>query len=295
LVVASVAALLIAVPAGLTPTERVAASLGKVPDPTTSSAPNAPTTRSSGAASSSVASSTTTTTCAPAVAPSTSAGNLSPSESVLEDPTATACTGQLKVMVVGDSTGRGAANGLSAVGDPRLQVWDRTVLGCSFGDEKCPDWKTAWQLDVERIDPDVVLLYAGVVPDLHGVDDAPFLSDTEGQARAAAFDEAHRILSSKGAKVLYTVPPVPLRPNGLFFCDGKATDSACDAAWVARWSDDVRAAALRTGSGVVDVKAWADARGSTKADRPDGVHFGRDTLRDEGAWLAPQIVAASGT
>jgi peptidoglycan/LPS O-acetylase OafA/YrhL len=283
LAAASVVVLVVSVPTGRTPTERVEADLGHVPDPSTTTVTTAP--RGPGA--------TTTTTCLPPAAGGPGSGDGSPAEAAVVDPTGSACAGQVTVLVVGDSTGRGAANGLASLHDPRLVVWDRTVLGCSFGGESCPDWRDAWRTAVAAAHPDVVVVFAGVVSDLHGVDDDPFLSDAEAERRATAFDDAVRILSADGARVLLTLPPVPLRPNGLFFCDGRGHDSACDPRWVQRWTDDLRAAASRTGASIVDIAAWIQSRGATKADRPDGVHLAGAALHAEAVWLAEQVVAAA--
>jgi len=277
-VAVSVLALALSVPSGRTPSELVAASLNPVRDPTTTSAPSV---------------ATTSAPCPPPDAVPLPQDGISPSERSVADPAAGMCHGQIKVLVVGDSTGRGAANGLVSLGDQRIAVWDRTVLGCSFGGEKCPDWRSAWQLDVQAIHPNVVVVFSGVVSDLRGVNDSAFLSTAESNARATQLDEAIGILSSGGAKVILTLPPVPLRPNGLFFCDGKAGNSNCDPVWVRQWSEDIRHAASRSGSIVVDIAAWAAARGSTLADRPDGLHFGPTALHDEAIWLDSQIVAAS--
>lgn len=280
LVAVSVAALVASVPEGRTPSEQVARSLDTVPDPTTTTAAAEP--------------GSPTTTCVPTTVPVPGEGGLSPSEEVNEDPTGTGCEEQVVVMVVGDSTGRGAANGLRRLGDERLVVWDRTILGCSFGDEDCPDWRVAWRLGIDSIDPDVVLVVTGVVTDLHGVDDPPFLSPDGAAVRAATFDEALDVLGSRGAAVVWTVPAVPLRPRGLFFCDGRATRSQCDPEWVAQWSADVAAAADRAGATVADLAAWAAFRGNTDEDRPDGVHYSSAALRAQAEWLAPQLLTASG-
>ena len=211
----------------------------------------------------------------------------------MADPTA-GCESQVKVLVVGDSTGRGASNGLVAAGDPRVVVWDRTVFGCSLGNEDCPDWRVAWAEAVAQIDPDVVVLFANVPTDLRGIDDAPFMSDEAFAVRVGQLADVAAVLSTGGARVLFTTPAAPLLPNGLFFCDGKARNTSCDPAWVARWNESVRAAAAASGAGVADVGAWLAERGSTEADRPEGAHLAGPTLVEHAKWLIPQILAAAG-
>jgi peptidoglycan/LPS O-acetylase OafA/YrhL len=280
-------ALLVAVPSGVTPTEQVSRSLGQVPDPTVPAAvtpagettvPPAP--------------------CVPATIPPRSFGQphrFDPETvATLVDPTG-GCTDQVKVLIVGDSTGRGAANGLAALSDARIQVWDRTVLGCSFGPEKCPDWHDIWAVDVMGIDPDVVLVYNNTAPDLHSVDDAPFLSSEATVQRTEQLTAAVALLSSGGAKVLLTTPAAPTPPRGLFFCDGgRQYDSQCDPSWAARWGETVRQVAASTGAGVVDTGGWVVARGSTFIDRPDGAHLAGPALVEHAHWLVPQLLTAAG-
>ncbi|MFN8050556.1 MAG: acyltransferase family protein [Acidimicrobiales bacterium] len=284
-------ALVASVPEGRTATERVAESLGTVADPTTSTTQQA-----------AAAADTTTTSCVPpsttTAAPTTTTpgrqGGFDPSTvGEIADPTGRGCGGALTLLVLGDSTGRGAANGLAKLGDPRLVVWDRTTLGCSFGDEHCPDWRQQWGMSVAGIDPDVVLVYDSVVDDFHGVDDKPFMSPEESAIRIQQLEDATKLLSSAGAKVYFVTPAVPRRPNGLYFCEGDGTDTRCDPDWVARWNDDVRAAAQASGAKVIDVGGWIMARGATAADRPDGLHLAGAALAAHAAWLAPQLEAGS--
>jgi peptidoglycan/LPS O-acetylase OafA/YrhL len=274
LVVAMAGALFVARPEGPTAVDQVAETLDTVPDPTT----------------------TTTQPCIPStiVAPQFGGAiEFDPRTVVtVADPTHS-CADQVRVMVVGDSMGRGVSNGLVALGDPRLEVWDRTVTGCSFGPEECPDWREIWSVDVLGLEPDVVLLYTNLQEDLKGVDDAPYLSAEGRQQRIDALTEAVRILSSGGAKVMLITPGVPVRPNGLYYCDNKKTDSKCDPAWVQEWASDVQQVAAATGAGVIDVAGWLAARSATEAtDRPDGLHLSGDALREHAAWLVPQLVAA---
>jgi peptidoglycan/LPS O-acetylase OafA/YrhL len=275
LVVVMALALFVARPQGVTPSSQVAATLREVPDPVT----------------------TTTVPCIPAPVTAPVFGGASEFDGAtvrpVQDPTKT-CSDQVKVLVVGDSLGRGVSNGLVAEQDPRLQIWDRTVTGCSFGPESCPSWRDIWPLDMLAVKPDVVLLYTNVQPDLKGVDDAPFLSPEGHAQRVAALTEAHRILSAGGAEVLFVQPAVPARPNGLYYCDNRKTGSICDPAWVQEWNATVAEVAAATGSGVVDTAAWIAARPATATtDRPDGLHLSGDALKAHAQWLVPQLLAAA--
>lgn len=285
--------LVVARPTGETPVEEAAATLERVADPVV------PTTPAAGVPGDGPTSSTTTTApCVPtptAPAPAFGGDGTFDQATVagVVDPSAT-CEQQVRLLVVGDSLGRGVSNGLVSLGDPRLLLWDRTVLGCSMGPEKCGDWRNAWTVNVLGVQPDVVLLYANVVTDFAGVDDVPFDSP-EGQAqRELLLGEAVKVLGSTGAKVLLAAPGVPGRPNGLYYCKGRGTDSACDPRWVQAWGDSLRRVAAATGAGVVDAAGWINARPGTQAgDRPDGLHLSGAALREHANWLLPQVYEAA--
>ena len=249
LVAVMVGALVLGRPSGPTPSAQVAETLRRVPDPVT----------------------TTTAPCVPtSVAAPQFGGSWAFDKATVDtvaDPTH-ACADQVKVLVVGDSLGRGVSNGLVAADDPRLQIWDRTVTGCSFGPESCPDWKQIWPVDMLAVHPDVVLLYTNVQPDLKGVDDAAFLSPEGRAQRVEALTEAVRILSGGGARVLLVAPAVPERPNGLYYCDNRTTGSVCDPAWVQEWTASLQQVAAATAAevhGPCGPSGWAPPLGRRPA------------------------------
>ena len=296
---AAVIALIVSVPEGLTPTEQVSESLGRVADPTLPSATAAPTTGAGNpdATEGDVGPAPTTAAlppCVPvtAVAPTFGGGSKFDPKTVenIPDPGSAACSDQLVVLVLGDSTGRGVANGLVSLADPRIQVWDRTTLGCSLGDESCPDWRTTWAEAVNAVKPDVVLMNHGVVSDFKDVDDPPFLSDEGEASRRLQLGEAVRLVHSTGAQVFMVSPPIPIPPNALFYCKGKSKNSGCDPTWVNRWRVSVQAVATDTGAQVLDVFAWAAARGGSIKDRPDGVHFTGQALQEHARWLVNELL-----
>lgn len=236
----------------------------------------------------------TTTTCVPTTVPTPVFGDDSTLDrstmNDVADPAA-GCSGQVRLMVVGDSTARGVSNGLASLADPRLQVFDRSTLGCSYGPEDCPDWRTTWAQDVQAVQPQVVLINTTVIIDLAGVDDAPFLSEAADEQRVAAMTDAARIAGSTGAKVVFAIPA---RPTGLYYCNGPDRETTCDAEWTAAWKSSIERAALQTGASVIDAGAWVDAR-DRDADRPDGLHLSGSALREHAAWLLPQLVQIAGT
>ena len=285
------------VPRTATAEERVAKTLERRADPTTTTS-TVPTTvvgaTGPGAA-------TTAPTLPPCVSTGPGTGrDLGSAEKFDErtvaevgDPSIPTCSGSVKVLVVGDSMARGLANGISALGWPSIQLWDRSRIGCSFEGPDCPDWRTLWGDAVRVVDPDVVVLHTNVQPDLTELQGAPFLSPTGDMQRVGVFTEAYRLLGSGGAKVLVAAPTLPLRPKGLFYCKGRATGSACDPKWEEAWTASMRTAALATGASVLDTPGWAASRSATfRKDRPDGVHFVGPALKSLANWVGVQVLGA---
>jgi len=268
----------------LTATEQVAKEFERLPDPTVPD--------------------TTTTTCAPpppaAPAPTWSDQSTQFERATVEkapDPTVAAECGRSvrRVLIVGDSTGRGAANGLRRLAPPDLEVWDRTDLGCGLvsAEQGCPDWRTVWPAEIAQIQPDVALVYLRTSDDLVNGEDPPFLSAEAAALRQSEMATATQLLSSGGAKVIWVLPATPLR-RGSFYCDGDPTDTPCDGAWVTQWRTDVAAVAAQAGAGMVDVQQWIDSRPDTvETDRPDGLHFSGPALDQHASWVAEQIRGVS--
>ncbi|MHB1138501.1 MAG: DUF459 domain-containing protein [Microthrixaceae bacterium] len=271
----------------LTVSETVAKEFERLPDPTVTVAP--------------------TTTCPPPP-PTVPAPIWSDQADTFEratveqaaDPTAPGGTvecGQTvtKVLFVGDSTGRGAANGLRRLAPADLEVWDRTDLGCGLVavSETCPDWRTSWSEAITQIAPDVVVLYLRTSDDLVEGDEPPFLSQEATDLRRSEMSAATELLASNGARVIWMLPAVPLE-RGAFYCGGKGTGTPCDHDWVARWRGDVAEVAAGYGAATIDAQSWIDARPDTReTDRPDGLHFSGPALDQHASWLADQIRATA--
>ena len=199
------------------------------------------------------------------------------------------------MLVVGDSLARGVSNGLRADDDRRIEVWDRSRLGCSIGGDDCDDWRAWWSEAISSVEPDVVLYQSNAVTGPDGADPAGFPTDDGRSRREAALAEAVSILSADGATVLLstTAPPDPAR--GLYYCKGQATESACDPDWVQAWNQSVRDVATRAASRVVDAAGWITSRGADPEARPDGLHLSGTALSDYARWLVPQLVSADRT
>ena len=209
-----------------------------------------------------------------------------------EDPDA--CEGALRVLVLGDSTGRGAANGLRRAGPEGLEIWDRTELGCGLAPPgpNCPPWREHWRRSVEEVEPDVVLVYLGMSGDLLDGDEPEPMSPEGDALRREQLTEAIELLQRGDAQVVWSLPPVPLE-NGLFYCGGAAEDTPCDPDWISRWSEDVRRVAAELDVEVVDVRAWIEGRPDLAADRPDGLHLSGPALDAHAEWLASELRAAA--
>jgi peptidoglycan/LPS O-acetylase OafA/YrhL len=308
--VVTAAALVGSRPTAETPTEQVAASLERVADPsvppaivaTPDAAPGTgddPTAVDPDDAPPSTAP-PTTVPCVPTTAPVPEFGGGTrqfdyATVGEVVDPGA-ACAGQVRVLVLGDSLGRGASNGLVSLADPRIQVWDRTTLGCSFGPDSCEDWREPWSVNVLGVQPDVVLVFSRVVGELAGVRDEPRFLSPEGRAtRVAEFSAAVERLSAGGARVVFVNAAVPGRPNGLFYCKGRARSSGCDPEWVTEWNASLADAAAAAGAAIVDAGGWVAARSATdRDDRPDGLHLSGPALREFSTWLLPQVLTTVG-
>lgn len=279
----------------LTSTEKLAKEFERVPDPTTTVASG---TRPSPLSPGVPLPASTTTTCVPTTAPapefSGDGAAFDPSTvNAVADPTGAGC-GVTRVMVLGDSTGGGAANGLRRTAQGVLEVWDRTNHGCGMQTTKpgCEPWRELWPRVLDEVKPQVVLVHLGVSDDIVADPVPGFLSPAASTQRRQVLGEAMDLLRSGGARVVWVLPAVPL-DKGLNYCDGHRRGTACDPAWIARWDEDVTAAAVPRGVEVVNLDAWIGEQGRTGVDRPDGVHLGGRTLDAEAGWLT-QIIHGAG-
>jgi peptidoglycan/LPS O-acetylase OafA/YrhL len=242
-----------------------------------------------------VPNSTTTTSTTTTLHPTTT--NLFDPRTVIvqPDPSPLGCTPVLRVLIVGDSTARGAANALKLMNQPDIEVWDRSVEGCGFGYvgeyARCADWHLTWKREVDAIKPDVVLAYMRI-PDVLGPHVAKqFDGAAETRKRAAILDEAYAVLSQQGAAVIWAIPPVPLPPFGLYYCKGDATNTSCDPDWETLWEKSLRQQVKPGQRYVIDVAQWTHDRSSTEAtDRPDGLHFNPTALAEHALWLREELL-----
>ena len=208
-----------------------------------------------------------------------------------------------RVLVLGDSTARGIANGLHRLHDPRLEIWDRSVPACGLGpqrtDRTCADWREVWAAAVDRVRPDVVLVDMIPVVALDGRDVSAdqYESADEARTRRQVIDEAVGVASASGAEVVWLRPAYVHMPEAMFYCAGSETRSLCDRRWTDLWNvaaDEVIANRRAAGANIrmIDIQAFVDQRGDRVDDRPDGIHFASEGLAVFVDWLVPQLVGA---
>ena len=264
--------------------QAVAHTLGQVADPTTTvTAPNV---------------TTTTIPCPTTSITATTLGSYDETLANGSDPVVQSCNRETSVLVLGDSTARGLANGLRSLGLPNLVVWDRSVLHCSFGGEAlCPNWRQTWADAVAQIHPDVVLVDVIPIAALDGQDpaDVTYLSDAEAAHRTRLLTEAMSLLHQSGSRVVWMRSLHLEMPAALFYCKGRASDTMCDPSWVDRWNESVNASAVATNTDLLDVSGWAAKRPDPVKDRPDGVHFTGDALSSHAQFVADYLLGSTVT
>ncbi len=256
----------------------VATTLGQVADPTTTTAPPNVT--------------STTIPCPTTTITATTLGSYDETLANGSDPVAKSCNRETSVLVLGDSTARGLANGLRSLGLPNLVVWDRSVLHCSFGGEAlCPDWRQTWADAVEKIHPDVVLVDVIPIAALDGQDpaDVTYLSEVEAAHRTKVLTEAMSLLHRSGSRAVWMRSLHLEMPAALFYCK-RPTNTMCDPSWVDRWNESVNASASLTNTELLDVSSWAAQRADPVKDRPDGVHFTGAALSSHAQFVADYLL-----
>jgi hypothetical protein len=207
-------------------------------------------------------------------------------------------------MVVGDSVAQTLGRGLERWGpDHDVAVWNRghrlcgvvntgvyKVLGTTQGCNEWPHWKS----DVERFDPQVVLVLStfwDLAPRRwHKGEDFLSPRDPTFDARfVASYTRFVDMLSARGAKVLI-IPPPCLEDDGLSGLLAYERETLLPPV-----------VAARPGAvGEVDVMDHICPGGKFKANlggisdaRPDGTHFTDKSADWAAKWLMPRIVATA--
>lgn len=282
-----------------TPSQQVAAGFDEVSDPVIDPPPTSAS-EVDGASDLEPAVTTTTTTlplCQPEEIPQFGlSSNLFDFSTVSEvhDPTHDTECSSVRVVVFGDSIARGLSNGLRSAADPRITVWDRSVLGCTLvPGEDCPDYRQTWFPAVQEIQPHVVIISVGIRNGVLGIPDDEVTSAAASELRTAEFIRLIEEMGSTGAQVMIATRAIPRQPEALFYCDQTDFQNQCSAEWSEAWNSDIRAAAEATGAQLLDTQGWVASRGNTEEDRPDGFHMPGPLLIEEAHWNIPQILFAA--
>jgi peptidoglycan/LPS O-acetylase OafA/YrhL len=213
----------------------------------------------------------------------------------------------VRMLVVGDSVGITLGRGLElwsrangrVVVDNVARKWcslGRNLpriagLGASVPSAGCDDWATRWTREIDRFDPDVVVVLYTVwelIPrQLPGSD----FSDPGDQAHDAwqlsEYQAAADVLGRRGADVVWlTIPCTPDAGSGR----GTTTNTVNDKIirGVQRAREFVR---------VLDLDAQLCPRHQYRSDygavdpaRPDGRHFSDDGAREVANWMIPIVL-----
>jgi hypothetical protein len=220
--------------------------------------------------------------------------------------------GPFKTLVLGDSVAASLGLGFDQVPSSNLLVWDRGTLGCGFlpadltlegGVEttvsaECNDWASRWTPDLDKFQPQVVVLLVGAWDLLDRKVDGQWLrigTVEYDDYFLSQLDRVSQLLSSRGAKLVVLTTP--------FFDRPELVGSGRDYPEYAPWRvDRVNALyrdylALHPGRfTLLDLNAKVSPHGRF-ADvidgiqvRGDGVHFTQAGATYVAKWLAPQLV-----
>ena len=255
------------------------------------------------------------TSLAPTTAPTTEAPTTTPSTPAPVTPVAPVIAPAARpvgrsprVLVVGDSVAYSLRNALPEAGRAAsIDVAIRAAPGCTpeltrsrYRDGPattkepavCPTMVEGWPRDVERYQPDLVVLLYGAFPVGWLVDDQPVSACDPAYAQryGELLDQAIETLSASGAQVVIA-PPAYNRVYGPIAALDTANDCMreTDTAAVIRHAD--RAALLR-----VDLFACPteDTCDSTQVDgrrlRFDGLHYRDAAARLASQWILDQLV-----
>jgi len=152
----------------------------------------------------------------------------------MPQPAPTASGTPIRIMVLGDSVALSLEPGLDDVGrEQGLVVWNRGALGCGFVPvdkaidsawklskeqaDRCKEWYTTWQRDVDTFHPDVVLWLFGGADNLDHLVDGRMLEAGTAESDAyvlAGLESQAEMLTSQGARLVLVHSPTRNRRNG---------------------------------------------------------------------------------
>lgn len=220
-----------------------------------------------------------TSTVPPTTAPEDPAGTTAPPTTALPSE---------RWLVLGDSTGRGLANGIADLAPDGVELFDRSTLGCGIGPgavaDECEDWSVRWPAMIEEVRPDRVIVHMGVTEqyiDTPG-EDPPWDSAEGTELRNAQIGRVMDVAGAGGIPVVWTLPPDT--PDADFFCTTGGSPENCDVEFTEAFRSSVRAAAAtRPWVLLADLQAWTSTRPAS--DRVDGLHFSKAANVELADWL----------
>lgn len=213
--------------------------------------------------------------------------------------------GVARVAVVGDSQAFSLAEYAPPVDELGIRVDRVSVLGCGLdtadvvfdgervGKDKCRNAGELRRADVERLDPDVVVVHTGFWEAYDAITDettVTFPSDDWFRRREAAIDQGLAQLSEGDHELVVLTTPCFGEGPGAASIGGDQIPDRVDAV-----NDMLRRAAETHGARIVDYGAYLCPDGVNPIDvegitvRPDGVHLERAGAALVWRWLAPQL------
>jgi len=241
----------------------------------------------------------------------------------MPQPTPTASGSPIRVMVLGDSVALSLEPGLDEIGrEQGLAVWNRAALGCGFvpvdksiGSEwklskeqadRCKEWHTTWQPDVEAFRPDVVVWLFGGADNLDHLVDGRMLEAGTPESNALILDALERqldTLTSRGATLVLLTFPYSKPAQWVLESDADEHERD-DRRRIGILNDLYRRFAERHPDKVtlIDFNSFVCPDGrftDLVVDgvrmREDGIHFTPKSSCAVARWLVPQIVDAATT
>jgi peptidoglycan/LPS O-acetylase OafA/YrhL len=236
----------------------------------------------------------------------------------MPQPIATAAGTPVRVMVLGDSVALSLEPGLDEIGrEQGLIVWNRAALGCGFVPvdkaidsewklsreqaERCKEWYTTWQQDLETFRPDVVVWLFGGADNLDHLVDGSTLEAGTAESDAYILDALQRqvkMLTSQGARLVLLTFPYSKPSQWVLVSDADEHEQD-DRRRIDILNDIYRRFAVQHPDNVtlVDLNGFACPDGRVTdlvvdgiRMREDGIHFTPKSSYVVARWLAPQIV-----
>jgi hypothetical protein len=206
----------------------------------------------------------------------------------------------VKILLLGDSIHLELALGFDQPPSSGFEIYSAARVGCGVMNapyvDTCAGRPDEWRSNIERFDPDVVLVPASkwdLFPRVTAAGTIEFGSDQFAEQFHSDFDEAIAIVSAGGADVvLLTLPCLEPRDDAL---GGISADDvrAERITWINNQLAQV--AERHPDAELIELGAYTCPRGSYEPElsgvdlHEDGVHFTSPAIDLVWGWLLPQI------